>query len=670
MKPGRKSPASKQAAAAAPPPAPPSAPPSGWIRTAGWAAVSFTLSLLSSAAGGRALWCDEILRIKGQHYPIADLLALKHLVEFCTQTPTAYLFMRPFQLLFGYEWGGCLVSALSAAVITAATLRTLRALRHGAMPGWMASSIVATNPLLVYYGSELGFYEMWSAAFACAFALLATRPGAGEGPGWRSFLHLFLLAVAGSLFVTFHFAGLFVWVVVCAVALLVEWVQCGLVRALQLGIPLAIPVLVNLQMYLDSQGKAIHLGTRTIQWAKASGLPKELARYAATNFPSFTGGWIAGVAVCLLGIRALYRRKSDPAAQRIATLCIASILAVAFFLSYSALRDYMPNVARYWIYALAPVLVLTGAGVQRCVDAAASRPGPARLLWLLPATILAGNVLADTTLVLLEGRLEPYRKFQKALEGDALAHNGLLFPNHYEARFLGDYYALPSPPDGTNMPVSPCYWEQGRDIAIAGIRAIHGLSPLLPVYVTSEEHMEWVSAGGIHTTNAVFEVRPPTLAWTDALHLFPEVLGVKSYLSRILLPTMDEAVANAEATHEPLVIPGPTWGMSSLKPRSFDEPFTPCLYAKAGVPSTFEIYFPATWEPSSPLFLELVIASESPSSALVEEVGGETGMLSLSQQYQRIRKPLAQAAPGTWVTTKVTSKTAPCAILSAQIRGP
>ena len=69
----------------------------------GFALVTLLLCVLSSGIAGRALWCDEILRINGQSMSVAQLMRFEHLKTFCTQTTAGYLFMRPWQLLFGWR---------------------------------------------------------------------------------------------------------------------------------------------------------------------------------------------------------------------------------------------------------------------------------------------------------------------------------------------------------------------------------------------------------------------------------------------------------------------------------------------------------------------------------------------------------------------------------------
>ena len=66
----------------------------------GFALITLLLCVLAGGIAGRALWCDEILRINGQSMSVAQLMRFEHLKTFCTQTTAGYLFMRPWQLLF------------------------------------------------------------------------------------------------------------------------------------------------------------------------------------------------------------------------------------------------------------------------------------------------------------------------------------------------------------------------------------------------------------------------------------------------------------------------------------------------------------------------------------------------------------------------------------------
>lgn len=544
-----------------------------WI----WSPVSFALSLLSSSTGGRALWCDEILRINGQHYTVAQLFAFKHLHDFCTQTPTGYLFMRPFQLLFGYELGGNLVAALSAAVVTACVLIAVRRLNDGRYCGPFACAVVALNPLLIYYGSELSFYGMFAAAFAAAFAMLFTLDDETDFRG--CVLRYAGFIVAGSLFITFHFAGMFVWAGFAAAVVIERWCRKGFRSAFNRGLVMFVPMMVNIPMYLGAEGKAIHLGTQKVDWGKLSVLPGQLWHYVYSLFPSFTGGWIVGVIVFAAGLYFLFRRKETVSA---AVFAASAILSVLFFLSYSGLHDYVPPVARYWVYALAPALFVTAYAVDGITI---------RRKWIgiaLALVVLAADIIADSVLFFAEGRNCPYAKFQSAVPPDAPA---VVYVNHYETRFFGRYYALPN-----NMqPVFPSYWEQGENARTEGLRQLHRIAPLCPVYIQDDSQERMARSAGWTPGNRVDATMPVLFPLAKALRLNPEPANATCPAHRMFVPDEAELVSSAESNSEPFFLPGTGWRLASIPPKKNDLPFTPALVLSAGQKADLKVYIPKSF---------------------------------------------------------------------------
>lgn len=544
-----------------------------WI----WPAVSFVLSLLSSSTGGRALWCDEILRINGQHYTIEELFAFKHLHDFCTQTPTGYLFMRPFQLLLGYEFGGNLVAALSAAVITASVVWLLKRYSEGGRAHPFACALVAFNPLLLYYGSELSFYGMFAAAFALAFAFalsLDDEVGVRQG-----MLRACGLAVAGSLFVTFHFAGMFVWSGFAAVLVLDRVLRAGIKAAFARAMLLVVPMAVNLPMYLGAEGKAIHLGTRAAAWSKLPGLPAQLWHYLYTLFPSFTGGWLVGVGLFGFGAYVLFRRAET---RRVVVLSVASTLSILFFLAYSGLHDYVPPVSRYWVYALAPVLLVTALAVDRL---------RVRKPWAGVAAaglVIAMDLVADSVLLSARGRPYPYLDFIRAVPNDA---PGVVYVNHYEARFFGGYYQLPN---GVSKLV-PSYWEQGDAVRLQGLKLVHATSPLCPVYIQDEDQERMVREAGWSDGCRVDVTMPVLFPVAKALRLYPEPVSASTPSCRMFVPREAELAAAAEATGRPFFLPGPGWRLTSVPTQRKDQPFTPLLALAAGHEAELRVYVPKSF---------------------------------------------------------------------------
>lgn len=542
-----------------------------------WPAVSFVLSLLLSSTGGRALWCDEILRINGQHYTIEQLFAFKHLHDFCTQTPTGYLFMRPFQLLLGYEFGGNLVAALSAATITASVIFLLRRYSDDGRVNPLACAIAALNPLLLYYGSELSFYGMFAAAFAVAFAFAMTLDDEVDFRGQT--IRVVGLAVSGALFITFHFAGMFVWSGFAAAVVIDCLCRKGFKSAFNRALLLFIPMAVNIPMYLGAEGKAVHLGTQQVAWSKLPGLPWHLWHYLYSLFPSFTGGWIVGVALFAFGAYVLFC-KADT--RRVVVLSVASILSILFFLAYSGLHDYVPPVARYWVYALAPALFVTAFAVNRLFYSKC---------WLgivVAATVIAADVVADSVLFFAGGRNCPYAEFVRAVPENV---PGVVYVNHYETRFFGRYYPLPN----GMTPSFPSYWEQGEQARLQGLKLINRLAPLCPVYIQDDAQERMAREAGWSEGNRVDATMPFTFQIAKALHLNPEPANATSPSHRMFVPQESELIAAAEKGNKPFFLPGDGWRLASIPPKKADQPFTPVLMLAAGQSAELKVYVPKSF---------------------------------------------------------------------------
>ena len=595
-----------------------------------WSLVAFAVSLLASSTGGRSLWCDEILRIFGQRYTLAELFAFKHLHDFCTQTPTGYLFMRPFQLLFGYETGGNLVSALAAAVIVFCTLGLIRRLSDGRQPGALVSAVVALNPLLLYYGSELAFYEMWAAAFAAAFSLSISLDDAVSARGFWCRAVLFVLA--GSLFVTFHFAGLFVWFGFAAAYWFAHGGWKGGRYAVRRGILLAIPAVLNLPMYLGAQGKAIHLGTQEVEWSRLAELPGQLAGYICTLFPSFAGGWLLGVAVFAFGLCSLLRRRDK---RRSGVIALASILSVVLFLSYSGLHAYIPQVARYWIFALTPALLVTGVGLVR-LTARFPRVGLAAGVALVLADVAAVSVLLQA-----EGRNHPYRKFQAALPPGAPA---VVYVNHYETRFLGGYYQLPD----ACRPAFPAYWEQGEKCRAAGLVLLHALMPTAPVFTQDSAQFGMAARVGWTTRNVITAREPTAFPLTQLMRLSPEPENASATGVRLIVPTEADISDEAERTGRPAYAPGTGWRYGAVPSRDADKPFVPFLSLVKGETAALRVYVPSTWTGTS-----VQLRLEACAHGGAADFGGVSA--PTGDRFASLYVPLPTVRKGAWNEIRVAS---------------
>lgn len=528
------------------------------ISAAGFALVTLLLCVLASGITGRALWCDEILRINGQSLSVAQLMRFEHLKTFCTQTTAGYLFMRPWQLLFGMETGGFIVSALAGGVITFSALVSISLLI-----GWrrlhpLVALLVATNPLLIYYGSELAFYGMWAAAAAIVFALHVRMLllGDGERRVCRGLSAVLLLA--GMAVVAFHFAGIFVWSFTAAVVLACIWQAAGLRKALAFVPVYGVPVLVNLPMYIGSMRAPEHIGTTVLQLDRLGSVIPALWNYVHRLFPVLTGGRVFGVVLGVVGAVALLRMSVK--GRRVFVVTLASIVAVLPFLAYSHFREYMPAVARYWVCALAPTLTLVGFGAQ--VLLVEVRRFSFRIVgWVIAGLVVCGNALVAVALIDADGRPHPYRLMQQYVAGLPPVRN-VVFPNHYDSRFFGGYYEVPN--NGRAM--FPSIWEEGEEARVKGLKAIWRLVPDAVCYANDREAASELKQAGIVPSRRGFVWRPSRLQLAvDKLKLHPEPpldAGKPFYL---LHETKDSLAEGAERDGRPVVVPSPGWMLVNFR---------------------------------------------------------------------------------------------------------
>lgn len=522
------------------------------ISAVGFALITLLLCVLSSGVAGRALWCDEILRINGQSMSVTQLMRFEHLKTFCTQTTAGYLFMRPWQLLFGMETGGSIVSALSGGVITFSTLLSISFLLGWKRPHPLASLLVATNPLLIYYGSELAFYGMWAAAAAVAFALHVRLLTLDEGELRVCRWLAAGLVLAGTAVVAFHFAGIFVWSFTAAAALLCIWHAAGFRQALAFIPVYAIPVLVNLPMYIGSMRAPEHLGTKTLQLDRLGSVVPALWSYAHRLFPALIGGRGLGVALVAVGAVSLLRASAK--SRRVFMVAVVSIAAILPFLAYSHLREYMPVVARYWVCALAPALALLGAGAHFL--SAEVRRLPLRVVgWVLAAAVLCGNALVAAAMIDADWRPQPYRLMQQYMAGLPPVRN-LVFPNHYESRFFSGYYALPN----RGRAIFPSIWEEGEEARVDGLRAIWKLVPDAICYASSREVETELKQSGIVRSGRGFVWKPSRMmlaSYKLKLHPEPPIEAEKPMF--LLHETRETLAAAAEREGAPVIVPSPGW---------------------------------------------------------------------------------------------------------------
>ena len=533
-----------------------------------WPLVTFGLSLGASTLGGRSLWMDEIMRVVAQRkYSVAELLECRNLAEFDSQSPIGYLLWRPVQTLLGMEAGGFVLSALAAALVTAAALKLVRRLQGREASLW-AGALIALNPLVVYYGGELWFYMPWAAAFAMAFLPLADF----EDDSLRRRL---AVALWGALFVALHFAGIFIWAAVGVVAVALWWRRRGLRSALWTAVAMALPALIMLPLYLKARAAASHLNAAGLDFAALATLPKFYGRYLTEIFPSLTGGWYLGAAAALVGVLALWRRGR----RAELALLLAVVFAEAFYLGYTHLGHYPFVVARFWLYALIATLPLVALGV----DALVAR---SRAFVPVAVALLALSLVGTTAVLSQEGRTQPFRQ----LAGLIAERGSVVFPNHYDARPFTLCYL---DADRASV-VYPAYWEQGEAARAEGLRLIRSLSPLTPAYVDGNGTPELAASCGWTNVTVVAERRSPVLRLAIAARLFPEPENCRRSGATLLLPEEAELVREAERTGKCLFAPGRgRWRLASLPPRAASEPLFPYLSLAPGERAALRVYVPA-----------------------------------------------------------------------------
>ena len=582
------------------------------ISAAAFALVSIVLCVLAGGIAGRALWCDEILRINGQSMSVAQLMRFEHLKTFCTQTTAGYLFMRPWQLLFGMETGGCIVSALAGGVITFSTLLSISLLLGWKRPHLLASLVVATNPLLIYYGSELAFYGMWAAAAAVAFALHVRLLTLDED-GLRVCRWLSAgLVLAGTAVVAFHFAGIFVWSFTAAAALACIWQAAGLRKALAFIPVYAIPVLVNLPMYIGSMRAPEHLGTKTLQLGRLGSVAPALWSYVERLFPALTGGRWFGIALFAAGVVALLRANAR--SRRVLAVALISIVAILPFLAYSHLREYMPVVARYWVCALGPALALVGAGAH--VLLAECHRVPIRIAGgMLAGIVLCGNALVAVALIDADGRPQPYRLMQHHVASLPPVRN-IVFPNHYESRFFGGYYALPN----RGRAMFPSIWEEGEEARVKGLKAIWALVPDAVCYANNREVESELKQAGIVQPGGGFAWKPSRLMLeTYKLKLHPEPPIEAEKPMFLLHETKETLAAAAERDGAPVVVPSPGWMLVNSRDAKGAMQFG--LIAQGPSYPGLQVYMPKSADPGREWHLGVDLLSYK-NVAIQAKIGG------------------------------------------------
>ena len=530
-----------------------------------WASIAALLSLAASTIGGRSLWIDEIMRCLVQKkYSVDQLLACKHLSDFDSQSPIGYILWRPIQSLLGIEFGGFVLSALSAAIITYVAIAVVRRWK-GAAPSLLAGAVIALNPLLIYYGGELWFYGPWAAAFAIAFL------AALEGRPWR-------LAIAGLFFVSLHFAGIFVWFVFAAVSACVLWRTRDFVRSLKASLFFAAPAVICLPLYLKAQFAAAHLDSQGAQLSRLETVPSFICRYFVQIFPSLSGGWWFGVALMAAGLVFLWCSK-----RRAETfVALAVVFGWILYTPYTHLRAYPFVVGRFWLFALAAALPLVAYGCDRISDKLKGG-------CVFGVLLLVADIIGSLAVLQMDGRTQPMRRFAREIGARS---ESVVFPNSYDIRPFRLSYPIPN---GAVMLV-PSQWEQGEAVRERGLRLIKDISPLTPAFVGGNGTVELAEKCGWTSSNRVTEIRTAVQLLAIKAHLFPEPNSISLKTdNQIIFPLEPDLVAAADSGNKPFFLPGDGWRLASMPPKKADQPFTPVLTLAAGKSAELKVYVPKSF---------------------------------------------------------------------------
>ncbi len=528
-----------------------------FVKAGLYSLLTFALCVFSSGIAGRALGGDEILRVFGSKMSLTQLFAFEHLKTFCTQTPTAYLFIRPFQLVFGVENGAYLLVSLCGAGITFVVLMLLTFLNKKQFPKMLTALIVSSNPLLIFYGSELAFYILWGVAFAFSFAFLIALDSSqlSRKTYW---LCLIGLIISSTAFVSFHFAGMFIWGTIAGCICLILLFREGLTKAIKAGLVFLLPALFNIVMYIGAMRVPDHLGPKTIQTERISELIPLAWKYFSNLYDKLCGGWYLGAILLVVGaVALLIRRKKD---RYIAILSLVSILSIFSFLSYTNLREYTPIVSRYWVYALAPVLLLIGQGMETLLDKKRSILFRYSGLFL-GTVVLVVNLAIDIALIDVDGRPRPLKKMQQEL---VKYPSGLIVVsvNNYAIRFLGQYYPLLN----YGQMTSPCFWESGRKVRVDGIRKIRALKPDTMIYLDRNADVGEANEAGINIPgDGIVYQWSWLLRQILEFDLFPEPVIKNWMCCQFAYDSFESLATISEEENKVLVVPEMGWKLARFR---------------------------------------------------------------------------------------------------------
>ncbi len=576
------------------------------------------LALYAGVLNGRALWCDEMLRVSAQKMPLADLLRGLNSQMFDTQSNIAYLLQRPFSLLFGYELGAMLTSVTFGLLCLVSLVFAARVIL-GVRAVWVVLALGLTNPLLFYFSSELGFY-VWlcgSTSALLLFLICWLRDPHGTLRGWGyAWLFAATLGTVGS-----HFSGAFVWLGCVVAAGVIQLRQLPSTRWRAAWVPLvccSLPAaLLCLPVYLQAQRVTGHVGTRNMDLSHFVPAVQTVANHFVHHAPALTGGGVTylGVMAFALGVVALWRQRN---CRSFLLLSLSAMLTPLIFLLYTELRGYLYPVTRYYVCGLFPVILIMGLGLAYFTEGARTRW--VRMAgWVTLAGLLAINVLTVSALVGMRGRSDPIKDMM-AFIASRPAGRVVVNPNHYVSRFFGGYYPVPN---GGSI-ASPCYYEEGVAARSEGMRRIWRLVPDAILVVPGDTNMmQEVAAAGVYVGHRVEFPFSPLLRWSWDWQTYPERGYYPTGPEPALCYASDEEIAtDCRKRTAGLSLPGSGWGL--FRYRSLrDSKASFGLYA--GGAGTLRVFMPVEGKAT----LQLTFCPYGSGRLVVSRAGQEVGAVDL-----------------------------------------
>jgi hypothetical protein len=549
-------------------------------------AFSFVASLYAGVLNERSLWGDEWLRIAAQSLKVSHLLEGIHIRAFDTQSTFAYLVQRPFSLWLGLDTGGLFSSAVFGACGIAALVFTTR-LAFGRRVAWIALLLLATNPLHLYYASEIGFYGYWEAATVLHVGLVILflqDPARIENPRYMA---LFFLGTLGT--IGFHFYGVligglsflvFVWFFRKTQPSFNDPRGYALwTRVVGLW---AIPFACLFPLYIQAYRSVEHISKET-DWSKWPSAIVGTLQYLIVNLPSETGGGILGLGLLgfVAGLIVLFQRH-----RKVFVLLMTIIVLPMFVVMVqNHLRGYHTSGTRYWIYALGPVTMVIAVGFATLIE----HPRWRTLSKCAFIGLLALNIFASVLVANQLGRAIPYREVvhwvRESWLPQSISEAIMITPNHYQRRFIGNYYSVPE-----GRVHAPVTYEEGRDMRIAGVREVFRLLPNAMVFFPDGASDAEVQEAGVQLQRREIWRLNAAERWAQKLRLHPELGYYGSYEATVGYSLPVDFENQAKVQHKPQILPS-----RNLYPQRFvyftDEPEYVLIHAPHEV-SEFRIYSP------------------------------------------------------------------------------